>query len=325
MCRMKTSLKIFIGIIAFFIIFLICDIAFFYYTYYKQTNVFSSQKKYIQDSDEKKPIPKYFIKLTKFKDEYDYINFRPIQNPDSNENPVLIFGCSYAYGYLFDNSETISFVMSKYSARPIINRASNGWSIQHMLYQLKNDKEYFSSIKPPKYVFYVLMDNIGHFERIYLTSFPSVLENNYYLKYKLKNGKLVENKPLFNLYYNFAIFRHIQNKLMSKHVQNAFDKGNPELFDLFILHCEEINDLIKERWGNDTKFIILTFENTKKELWAPQLEKMGIDVIDIAQTIGYKDLQNSQYGFFEPEICGHPNGKIWELLLPKLKEKYPDL
>ena len=30
-------------------------------------------------------------------------------------------------------------------------------------------------------------------------------------------------------------------------------------------------------------------------------------------------------GFFEPELCPHPNGKLWELLVPKLKEMYPDL
>ena len=41
--------------------------------------------------------------------------FRPIQNPKSKFNPIIIFGCSYAAGYVFDNKETISYVMSKFS------------------------------------------------------------------------------------------------------------------------------------------------------------------------------------------------------------------
>lgn len=81
--------------------------------------------------------------------------------------------------------------------------------------------------------------------------------------------------------------------------------------------------MIKERYGNDTKFIILTFEYTHKHMWETQLKEMGIDVIDISDEVGTSDLINSVY--FEPKECRHPNGKLWKELVPKLKKMYPDL
>ena len=96
------------------------------------------------------------------------------------------------------------------------------------------------------------------------------------------------------------------------------------------MHFKIINKLIKTAWSgaeNDKypQLIILNFEGNKPEYWADELEKDGIKVIDIADTIGIHGLENLELGFFEPEICPHPNGKIWEKLVPKLKEMYPDL
>lgn len=81
-------------------------------------------------------IANYSLKSNKFT--LKNITFRPIENANSPKRPIIIFGCSYAYGYNFDNKETISHIMAQFSTRPIINRACCGWGIQHMVYQLKN-------------------------------------------------------------------------------------------------------------------------------------------------------------------------------------------
>ncbi len=336
---MKIITKIIISILLSFFIFIIADIIFFYSIHYQGLDMFASQLQYRDDisADTKNSkiklffnfAPKYFIKLQKFEDVFYKVikpQFRPIQNPDSQERPIMIFGCSCAYGYIFDNKETISYAFSKYSKRPIINKAYNGFSIQHMLYQLKNDKDICESYKNPKYVFYVLLDNDEHFKRMYFTNFCEINDPIFYLTYvKNKKGELTERKPFLNMYYGFAMIRHIENKKIMQNAGNAFYNNNPSIFNFFLLHLQTINNLIKQKWGNDTKFIILTFEGTKKELWEKQANEMGIDVVDIADTIGYKNLPDSKYGFYEPEIAGHPNGKLWALLVPKLKEKYPDL
>ena len=250
-------------------------------------------------------------------------------NPKSKMDSILILGCSYAYGYVFNNEQTISYILSKYSKRPIYNRAINGWGIQHALYQLEN-KNLLTDIKTkPKYIFYVLMPNCDHFKRLFYTCFPSIANDNYYLSYKKRENKLIVRKPLLNLYYNFAIFRHIQNKLIDKYVDyNLYKKPNKNYYNYIILHFKKINEFIKARWGVDGKYpqlVILNFEENQPQYWASELEKDGIKIIDIADTINIYGLDDLELGLFEPENSPHPNGKLWKLLIPKLKEMYPDL
>ena len=330
---MKKYIKILINCLIFILIFLIADIIFFYIIVIQEQSIYISQQKYLK-SKEKIFLPKYFIKLTKFKERYEIstkYELRPIQNPESKKRPILIFGCSYAYGYVFDNSETISYIMSQYSDRPIINRAISGWGIQHMLYQLREDKKYFYSINKPKYIFYVLMDHGNHFGRLFYTTFSNISHKDYYLTYKQQYDDLVERKPLFNIYYNFAITRHIYNKIVNKYVNHvAFKKPNKKFYDFLILHFLIINEEIEKIWGknqteNAPKFIILSFEDNNEIFWKKQIEEEGIKVINIAELIGKKDLDNPELGFFEPEIAGHPNGKLWKEVIPKLKEIYKDL
>lgn len=317
--------KIFFNIFLIIFTIFIVDISFFYYTYIKLQPNISSVKEYI---NVRKDIPSYFIKLNKYSDSYrkKYINdFRPIMNINSPESKsILIFGCSFAYGYTIDNKETISYIMSKYSDRTIYNRALMGNGIQHIIYQFKEDKRFFEQIKPPKYIFYVLMHYGGHFQRLYFTSFPNTLNKDYYFTYKIKDNKLYERKPLFNLYYQLAIIRHIYNKLVIKKVQLLQYKNSHYLFDDVVFYFKTANDIIKEYWGNDTKLIILGFPGNNIEVWKDKIEQYGIDYIDIQDIIGH-DIMNVKSDYWAPDIDPHPTGALWNDLLPKLKEKYPDL
>ncbi len=332
---MKKILIIFSATLITLAVFILCDFLFFNHMALKELNITKSFGKYVDVKEFN--LPEYSIKLNSMAKQYEERKtaFRPVMNPNSKENSIIIFGCSFAYGYVFDNNQTISYVMSKYSTRPIYNRALNCWGIQHAIYQLK-DKDFYNIIKTkPKYIFFVLIGHSGHFERLYYTAFPNIIDKNYYLTYKQKGNDLTERKPFLNLYYNFAIFRHIQNKIIKKWVvdKKFYENPNKENFGLFILHFKTMNKLIKTLWGGAEdnkngeypKLIILTFENTKKEYWQEELEKDGITVIDIADTIGIHYINDLSKGFFEPELCPHPNGKLWELLVPKLKEMYPDL
>jgi hypothetical protein len=302
----------------------ILDISFFKYVDRQNFELRESQKQYGEV-----PESKYFFKLRPWKETYSIEKhfFRPVMNSESKENPVVIFGCSYAYGYVFDNDQTISYALSKYSKRPIINRAKSGWGIQHMLYQLKEDKEFTSSIKPPKYVIYVLMDSYNHYERLYYTSFSSVID--YYFGYKERNGKFIERKPFLGLYYNFVIFRFIQNEIIQKIVLHYCKNPKSMVYDRVTKYFIETQHEIQKNWGNkngeNPKFIILALENNNIEYYKEDLEEQGIDVIEISKLIGIKDLQRQELEFYEPEIGGHPNGKLWEVVIPKLKEIYKDM
>lgn len=326
--KIMKIMKILVSILIFIFLIFLLDFFVFVKTANESCKVSASWSKYTGSAEgESCSFPKYSFKLVSFKDHchLDKEQFRPVMNKDSKEDSILIFGCSYAAGYVFDNEQTISYVLSKYSTRPVFNRASSGRGLQFMLWQLKSDKDFYKEVKKPKYVFYVLMGGIGHFERLYYTAFPNCLDPEFYFTYKEKNGELVERKPLFGLYYDLHLTRHIYNKFIFNKVINDFDNPNSKMYDFFTLHFKKSNEIIKKQFGDDVKFIILTFENTNKEYWRETLEKEGIDVVDISETIGIQNLEASELGFFEPEVAAHPNGKIWELLIPKLKEMYPDL
>lgn len=321
-CKMGKILIIFFITIC---LFLVTDILFFYYMDFHNRKFIQFHEKLL--GIDKHVIPKYSLKLKPFSHIPNYNEpFRPIMNEDSKLNPILIFGCSFAYGDVFENEETISYVLSKYSKRPIINRAANSWGIQHMYYQLNEESQYFKSLHPPKYIFYVLIND--HFRRLY--GFSN-MHSKYYLTYKIKNNLLVKKEPFLNLYYDFAIFRHIKEKYIFYSINNSIAHNKHWLFDFFIFHVMQINDLIKENWGgveNDSpKFIILAFENTFPEFWEYELEKNNIDVIEISKLINKTKLDDPKYDFFEPKGApfAHPVGRLWEEVVPELKKKYPDL
>ena len=327
---MKIFLKLFLTFIISFGCLILFDYCFFKFEIMQKADLYKSFEKYNFFIK----LPKYFIKIQPFKNTYEDIKhygFRPVMNADSKLNPIVIFGCSYAYGYIFENEQTISYIMSKYSKRPIYNRAFNGFGVQHAIYQLK-DESFYKSIKKPRYIFYIFI--YDQYKRLYLDCYPDITSNSYYLNYKKdKNNNLIENKPFLDIYYNLATIRHIYNKIKCNYVNKIFwIKPNQEIFDFLLLHLKNINDLIKSDWNDETskdnektKFVIITFENTKNEHWKPQAEKMGIDVIDVEEILGETNLTDIKKGYFEPEICGHPNGKLFKKLVKKLKEIYPDL
>lgn len=238
--------KVIINAIIFLLIFVVFDILFFYFMAFKDAKEVEKQKDYIKQIN----IPSYFVSLKHFADEYEIIteDFRPVLNENNNESPIIIFGCSYAHGYVFDNEETISYILSKYSKRPIYNRAYNSWSVQHAIYQLKEDANFYNNIKSPRYVIYVLL-GYEHLKRLFYTNF-NILEKEYYLSYKINNGNFIERRPLFKLYYNLAIFRYIHDKVIINYINsvNEQNKLNP-FFNVLLSHLFYLQDLINLRWG----------------------------------------------------------------------------
>ena len=61
----------------------------------------------------------------------DYINVTP-RKPD-NENfknpPILLFGCSFAYGEYLAQNQTFSYKLSKLLNSPVYNRAIPGFGV----------------------------------------------------------------------------------------------------------------------------------------------------------------------------------------------------
>lgn len=264
-----------------------------------------------------KPFP-YFQKIKTFEEEYDVIkvnNFRKPEGLNYKKKPIIIFGCSFAYGEGLSNNQTFSYKLSQLSKRPVYNRAFCGWGIQHMLYQIRQDS-FYKDVKEPEYVIYVFIDD--QIRRLYLDIFDPT-NKQIYLRYIEKNDKLIEKKTLFPFLWNFYTINDYQLKKATE-IAGKSENENKN-FDfmkkMFIESKREIN----KRYPRE-KFIIIKYENGKNPHFCyttnrwKELEKAGFIVIGVNELVG-KDLTSKEFRLNND----HPNEKAWDLIVPALVKK----
>ncbi len=323
---MKTDIKriIFINFCVFFVLFLILEICSFFYLY----------TKYHDEYDRNIGLFKNFsYHLTKNPTiERLEKNLRPVEYRDITKRPIILFGCSFAYGHDLDKNETFSYKLADYSNRTVINRARQGEGPAFMYYQLSN-KNIIKSIKdlisPPhthlnninKDVEYVIYVNItGHpirnFEYRYNFS-----DNIFRIKYKIKDNQFIENKVLFPFLHSFHT-----SQLIEKCIENYYYK-NPEFIDSVYekTMIESINLAFKE--FPNSKFVILLIPDGKDDAKNYEefktlnykridyiMKKVNSDnliVIDVQKYISLKD----SVKYWLPND-NHPSAQAWEEIVP---------
>lgn len=143
--------KYLVNIILLFFIFLFAEICCLVYEsriIYNEISSFKdiSQKQKIRD------VIKYFIIPTYF-DKRHIIYRDEIRNPaytKSNKKPVLITGCSFAYGLFLDEKDCFHSILSKATGRTVYNIAVPSGSPRELLFLLKNyEKDDKAAIIPP--------------------------------------------------------------------------------------------------------------------------------------------------------------------------------
>ena len=60
-------------------------------------------------------------------------------NTKYNKKPIIIFGCSYAYGYGLKKEDSFPYLISYYSHHPVYNYASCGKEIWYSLKKFESD------------------------------------------------------------------------------------------------------------------------------------------------------------------------------------------
>ena len=174
-----------------FIIFLICLIIFFAFDFLQYKQECIQQK--TQDKNNLYPPEKY---LNFFTNEIGHTNKKP---------PILLFGCSFAYGTFLKNNQTFSYKLSKLTKRNVYNMALEACGIQYMYYFLSDENFYndFSS-NPPQYVIYLYIPS--HLQRLTSNIFPNSLSlNGKLLLYNLKDNSLKIEKTPSVLFKSFLI------------------------------------------------------------------------------------------------------------------------
>ena len=254
------------------------------------------------------------INLEEFKDSKKTWTRKP-EGLNYTKKPIVIFGCSYAYGLNLNKEQTFSYKLSHFTKRPVYNRAVSGWGFQHMLNQVKQN-QFYIDIPEPEYVIYLMIND--HFRRLYVPTFmsASLLDETYNLRYELKDGKLIIKKEK-NALLEFIHRLYITQKIEHFYINNILLKSDnyEQYFSFALQHSVESKNEMKKHWKN-TKYVVILYQTFPHDnLFIEQLKKNGFIVISLKY--------DYNLNLHTPEYMSqdyHPKEQAWDLLTKKISE-----
>lgn len=254
------------------------------------------------------------INLEEFKDSKKTWTRKP-EGLNYTKKPIVIFGCSYAYGLNLNKEQTFSYKLSHFTKRPVYNRAVSGWGFQHMLNQVKQN-QFYIDIPEPEYVIYLMIND--HFRRLYVPTFmsASLLDETYNLRYELKDGKLIIKKEK-NALLEFIHRLYITQKIEHFYINNILLKSDnyEQYFSFALQHLVESKNEMKKHWKN-TKYVVILYQTFPHDnLFIEQLKKNGFIVISLKY--------DYNLNLHTPEYMSqdyHPKEQAWDLLTKKISE-----
>lgn len=232
--------------------------------------------------------------------------------------PIVLFGCSYAYGYNLEREETLQYKLAKMTKRPVYNQAFTGWGVQHMLYQTELDS-FYEKISEPEYIIYTLIDD--HTRRAYLMSFcaANFLHETLNLRYEEKDGQLVEIKntaPFLRFIRRLYVTNELNQFFVKQYVSK--EKNQEKCYDFIFKHMLQSKKNMEKKWKN-TKYVILIYNTGKPKetrVLKQKLRKENFIVLDTHQ-LTKENLFERQY----MQTNYHPTEAAWNLLTPLIVEK----
>ncbi len=296
----------------------------------------------------RREIPKFHYILKKpighFIDRFS-IDYRDpiISKYDKGKNPIVVFGCSFAYGQYLEPWQIFSYKLSKLTGRSVFNRSYPGWGLQHMYFQAKEkDKtDFYKQIPYSDTVIYILMHD--HYYRMLIKGSYDRLDDSFYIHYKYKDKRLVADnyKNIFlNLLKSSYTFKYI-----NENIAEYYSYPEPWLFpyhtiedkvtDYALKYFIETRKELERNWfwggvnsNNKLKFIILMYnygdytdKNDRQniafnDLMKEKLKQNGFIVIDTTEIT--KEYLNSPKYLQEND---HPTEAAWDLITPAFVKK----
>ncbi len=264
-------------------------------------------------SNHKKNYPEisYEIKKFPYKDILSIYKLRPVSGGEYTSRPIILTGCSYAYGQGLDDTQTAGYKLSEITKRTVYNYSLPGKGLQNTLFMLQN-KMFDKNINNPEYIIYIFMKD--QIRRMYST--VCLHDFSGFPLYKVNKDGSVNLKqsyyPVYKQFYTYYFFNNIFYIYFYSHFMTHHSK-------MVAAYFKAINNEIKKQYPN-TKFAILMYDDNSNNygLDLSSLENEGISIIhtnDLSDVI----LSSDEYHIAKNDF--HPNEKAWEALLPKLIEK----
>ncbi len=254
------------------------------------------------------------VSLTKIKNYFTgegnlYWGRKPDGLEYKDPNPIIVFGCSFAYGQYLNYNQTFSYKLAHILKRTVYNRAMPASGLQHMYLQSTLNSTY-KDIPTADLVFYIMIQD--HYRRILINSF-NIAENYFYLHYSDKKNKLVKdnyNNIFGNFYRSSYIQKYLNHYFSDRFIYN--DKNADKLTNLVLSYFLETRKNLEKNWNKKFKFVIIFYKDiTYEDLLSKKLKENGFIVIQTKELIK-EDLNSSDFKLED----NHPNEKAWNLLVP---------
>lgn len=233
---------------------------------------------------------------------------RPIFNESSTKRPILLFGCSYAYGENLKNEQTFPYKLANKLVRPVITKAGPGYGPQHMLIQAMyaTPKGLASN---PEYAIYVMIpDHIRRMENDFFWPFF----NKVYPKFDKNKSNSLELSSGPKWYQRlYIVKRCCEDKTYSDLYNPNKSKIQIEKYKLHIFNTKEyltkrfpdIKFIVIFYPSNDNYFNDMTYNNSQL---IQDLKNNGILLYKVPIKFSEK-----RYQIFD----GHPNEKAWDSIV----------
>lgn len=257
-------------------------------------------------------IIQFELDLNRFPETKEYEYGRQPDGLEYTNKPIVIFGCSYAYGHSLEKEQTLSYKLSHQAKVPVYNRAYSGWGIQHMLYQVKKEL-FYKKVPEPQYVIYVYIPD--HINRLYFNFFVlfDTLYEKFNLRYKEKDGELKEITH-DNIFLNQFQRLYLTNKINQYIILNT--AKTEKHYDFALKHFTESKKEMQNHWKK-TKYVVLFYTTTSNDyILKNKLKNNDFIVLDAGE-ITNKNLWDNKY--MRKDI--HPTEEAWNIVVPKLIEK----
>lgn len=246
-----------------------------------------------------------------FVKEYSEQVFRKPTGLEYKGKPIVLYGCSFAYGEKLKVKDAFAYQLSEYVKRPVYNYAIPGHCIQHMLFFLR-DKEHYNNFPEPEYIIYTYIP--AHLGRMNHTNY---FGNTAYLQYEVRKNHLVQVNSPFKFLHTTLLHNIFQEVKYDKY----FDKDKTKRFAKLKLYFEEARSAFQEVYPN-TKFVILLYDYTYIDtniMWN-ELEKEGFIIYKVSELAGIDPADDKYKLPQELDKWRHPNKLAWQIIVPKLSE-----
>ena len=229
-------------------------------------------------------------------------------------SPILIFGCSFAYGQWLEQSQTLGHKLSVILKRPVYNRAVGGQSLQEMYFQSESPV-FYKQVPDAGSAIYVMIDDA--YRRTYV-NICEYMDTWFLLHYDIKNGELVYqdySNPVLNFLKSLYIAKLFNTTYYTKFIDNP--KNAEKVTDDALLYFVKTRENLEKHFGHKVNFYVVIYDFVHyHDILAKKLSENDFVVIE-TEKITSENLLDDKYVI---EGDGHPSETAWTLLTPLFAE-----